>query len=146
MKKRNLHHNMRVIRGHEKDPKMSELLLNVIEPLQKYVDFDDPDMFEKSVIFGIMAWNISLETTKEAQKKQLKHAVKSLIPWYAWNERRTLQDTLQMLLERKLELYPDVKRILMDYNTVERKKGFQLDIVSIIIPDDPDFPEQDTNR
>lgn len=106
---------------------MSEIILEFAEPLLKRTD--DPEQDRKIIPLAITAWNIALADSLEdfdyqsEFKKNFAH-----LGEYDFN---ILADIFKFLVQRKLEKFSDIKRLVIDYDLGDNKRGFHLNVVSV---------------
>jgi hypothetical protein len=111
--------------------KMSEIILNYAQPLLDASESDE--QMKRSIFFAATLWNASF--LEEAERNEFIR--KMLI---ATDDQQNKDDVVEYFLARKAELYPDVKRVVIDYELVETEHSFHLNVVSNVdkkrIPDD----------
>ena len=104
--------------------KTSEVLLELIEPLYSVKTSSDKILAIAKV--GMMAWNLAL--MPESKRKSTFHEAARLMP-------RELQVILFGLIERKLSLFPDDDRYIVDVVLREEGNGHStLLAMSLVVP------------
>jgi len=104
----------------------SEPLLAVAQPLLERSD--DMEEARLAVQAAAMAWNLALEPqeSREALIRQLAEEACYDDP----RERSRAKRTLRMLVDRKLALFPDDGRVIVDFDLTETPEGMQVSVVS----------------
>ena len=110
---------------------MSEILLDFAKPLFTGID-KESDAFDTAVGIAITVWNISQapEEVQDSLLDELLDRVTEDDPSAA----DELQETVALLLERKQQLYPDNKRIILDFKIIRHGSHRHLDVVSTVTP------------
>jgi hypothetical protein len=110
--------------------KMSDILLDYAEPLLSVIDSDDKLEYEKALMMAIVLWNYSIMKETSGRIKRIKRIWsmrRMLRPFMADAESRSV---LNYMLERKRQMYPDNKRVILNYELTEGRKNFHLFVVS----------------
>lgn len=113
--------------------KMSEIILDFAKPLLDETD-GSFENYKKALIVVIIAWNIALMDDIDEQLEELNKHMNL-------EDEQFLEDMsliLNLLVQRKLDFYSDVKRMVMDYDIVDTGDGFHLNVVSTPLKDDKD--------
>ena len=106
--------------------KMSEILLEYAKPLVDVVETDNIEYYEKAIKISIMLWNCTIlqETTKS--RKEIMKMLKPVMP------DAESKSIVNYMLERKRQMYPDNKRVIMSYELSETAEGFHLSVASTV--------------
>ena len=108
--------------------KMSEVLPAFAEPLLEYVSDDRPG-FEKAISIAAFAWNLSLlpEEEWESQIDDIAHEISQ-----SDDEIRMVTSMIQMLVQRRIQLFADITRFICDFEILDQKNGWHLNVVSTL--------------
>ena len=108
-------------------PKMSEVIIDFIEPYVEYAE--TYEAYQKLVMVAIVAWNTTLLPEKE-QKPMVKKMLKSLsLPRSVL---RDMKGIMEELIERKNEHFAEHTRVTMDYQVTETRHGYHLSVASTL--------------
>ena len=111
--------NMKIIESSDEE-KMSGVILRFIEPYKSSAT--TIERFEKLVVLAMVAWNAHILKDKNIIAK-LKESNEE-----EWGEE--LDQVLAELMIRKEQLFPDNKRLILDYRITETSNEFNLQVVS----------------
>ncbi|MFN8439866.1 MAG: hypothetical protein U0175_03805 [Caldilineaceae bacterium] len=113
---------LKVVRNQMGSTPMSQLLGKVIQPFIQ--DAENRDQVLMLAQMGVVAWNISLLSEEERADElgKMREVMKE--------GSDDFEKLIQELMERKQELYPNVKRKLLDVNVREEGSRFHLTVVS----------------
>jgi len=116
-----------VILGSDGRRKMSESILHLAEPLLD-LSMDE----EKAVSLATIAWNLSLVPNDErgSTLEKLLRPVAEKDP----EMEREMRGMLKDLVERKLELYPDDRRMILGHEIAGAGDDIMLNVVSTLMP------------
>lgn len=105
--------------------KMSEALENLIEPYTEEVG--TIEAMRKLVALGGLAWNLAL-LPSEVVAKELPKLIKGMAvePGNA----QMLIEVIQKMIERKLLLYPDVNRYIVNSQVEDLGDGWHISVAS----------------
>ena len=106
--------------------KMSDILLKYGEPLVDTIDSDDKAEYEKAIMMSIMLWNCAIMQDMSKDWKVIEKMLKPIMP------DAESKSVVECMLDRKREMFPDNKRIIMNYELTERPNGFHLSVASTI--------------
>ena len=127
------------------DQKMSQVLLDFVEPYKQFAE--TPEAIEKLVVIGIAAWNASMLPEQQRDStvanlamsivkgNSLVRRVTSKIRTAILGESRDVAEFKQLvyeLIERKLQYYPEIKRLIVSYELSPREDDIHLIIVSTL--------------
>ncbi len=109
--------------------KMSEVLETLVEP---YLEVSD-DYQERLILFQIatIAWNLTLLPESEQQsamKALLKQAAKDIDPL----AEKEMKNFVNELMARKLELFSDNQRYIVDFELKDTGNNFHLSVASTL--------------
>ena len=108
--------------------RMSEILREYADPFLNIVDTDSKAEYEKAIMISIMFWNYSI--VKEASSKEQKKIEKMLRPMMSDVESKYI---IEYMLDRKRQMYPDNKRMIMSYEVTETSDSYNLYVVSTML-------------
>jgi hypothetical protein len=121
---------LEVLQSSPKFEKMSEIIIDFAEPL---LDVAENTQSQKQAITtAILGWNLAL-LQKEAHPDQLNKIKKTLHT--ATNSDQLgneVSEVLNFLGSRKDTLYPEINRMIVDYELIDTPQGFHLNVVSNI--------------
>ena len=110
--------------------KISEAVLGLSEPLR--TRFKEPNRIEPIIFFTVMAWNISLfkgEKRTELQEQMIEKLPAAL----GGEDVGMFLDSLEMLIERKEKMFPDVQEYILDYKVSFSETSFSLNVTAVPI-------------
>jgi len=113
--------------------KLSEAVLEVGEPLLN--EASSREQFEQAIMLTVMAWNFSLMDpgdVTDALGRAIEKTNSDFDDAYAFVQ------LLGALIDRKLELYPDDDRMIIDYEVNVNKRGPNLLVAYALTPEDID--------
>ena len=106
--------------------KMSDIIMAYGKPLFTGIEADDRAEYEKAIMMTMMLWNCAL---MEETPKGLKKTRKMLKPMMPDAESKSV---VEYMLRRKNEMFPDNKRMMLDYELTEGPDGFHLSVASTV--------------
>ncbi|SRR5579883_163044 len=110
--------------------KMSEVLLEFIEPYREYVD--TKAAMKRLIGMAVMAWNTSLEPENE-QEEMVEEIVNEIVKDDDEELKKQAKQILEELITRKKSYFSENKRMIMDV-TINKKAGKdQLSVISNLI-------------
>jgi hypothetical protein len=114
--------------------KMSDIIIKYAKPL---LDVSiSPKEQEKAIISAIIFWNLSFFP----ENKRSQCIIDIFGDMNTTNDGGGLSDSnrevLGYMIKRKNILFPDINRMVIDYDYVETPKGFHLNVVSNISKDE----------
>ena len=106
--------------------KMSEVLPAFAEPLLEYVSDDKPG-FEKAISIAAFAWNLSLlpEEKWEGSIEDIAHEISQ-----SDDDIKVVKDMIRMLVQRRIQFFSDITRLIYDFEILDQKNGWHLNVVS----------------
>jgi len=110
--------------------KMSEVILDLAEDLLEAAT--TKAQHQKAIMITCMAWNLAVMFDSEQQKEKLEQLLDTI------DDRQGKQDTQNIivgLIKMKNLYYPDVNRIILDYELVGKTPDFHLNIASTPPPE-----------
>jgi hypothetical protein len=113
--------------------KMSEVIIEFAQPLLDVSQTDEEQ--RKAITMAIAIWNVSLLPDKD-QKNFIREFCNSMQD--SASDQEILDENSQIIsyfLERKKIFFPDIKRMILDYDCVETPQGFHLNVVSNVLED-----------
>ena len=117
--------------------KMSEIIIDYAQPLLNVAKNDEEQ--KKAISIAIAIWNLSLYP-KEMQSEYIGK-ITEIMTASRKDGRLTdnEKEVLNYLMERKKTFFPDIKRVILDYDYVETPQGFHINVVSNILKNDQSF-------
>jgi len=114
--------------------KMSEIIIDYARPLLNAAKNDEEQ--KKALSIAIAIWNLSLYP-KEMQSEYIGKITEIMTASrkdsrLSENEK----EVLNFLMERKKTFFPEIKRLILDYEYVETPKGFHINVVSNTLKND----------
>lgn len=106
--------------------KMSEVILDLAEDLLEAAE--TKSQYNSAITITCIAWNLATLNSEE-YKNSLERQLSKM------GDQSYQQDTLKIidaLVEKKNRLYPDINRVILDYDLIGNKHNFHLNIVSIV--------------
>ena len=115
-----------VIRNNQLE-KMSEIILDYAEPLMNAVNTDKKEDVEKVILMAITYWNCAILAESSKNLKEIEKLMKPLL---------VNVDGLEVsnyMMNRKRQLYPDNKRMIISYDIADQAGGgFHVSVASSI--------------
>lgn len=105
--------------------KMSEILIDFAEPLFEFTENEDAVYH-----LAMIAWNASI--MPENQRDKIINEAVMFIPKDDSQFRADLKTVLKSLIQRKLELYPNNKRVMVGYEFTESGNKRILNVLSTL--------------
>ena len=106
--------------------KMSEILLEYAKPFMDTIELDNKKEYEKAVILAMTLWNCSIMEEDPKNRKAAKEMLKPLM------RDAESKSVMNYMLERKRQMYPNNKRMIMNYELTETPDGFNLSVASLL--------------
>jgi len=106
--------------------KMSDILLEYGEPLLETIVSNNKAEYEKAIMMLMMIWNCAIIQEEPKGWNEAKRMLKPLM----FNAES--KSVVRYMLERKQEMFPDNKRMIMNYELHETTDGFHLSVASTI--------------
>ena len=105
--------------------KMSEILLEYAEPFLEIIDLDNKAEYEKAIMLAIMLWNCAImEKPGKNIRKKLEKILKPLMPGV------NINDNINNMIERKRQMFPDNKRIIISFDVTETSDDYHISVAS----------------
>jgi hypothetical protein len=118
-----------IVTNPEGEVKMSEVLEKFVEP---YLDTAKSSSDRRSLIgIAVTAWNLALMPENERQS----FIDKFIVEMFNQKDTHIIQDIREILDEmvaRKLEFFPDVKRLIVEFQLQETRNKFHLSVASTL--------------
>lgn len=118
------------VHGHEimfdtsNPQKMSDIIIHYAEPLIDVARTDEDE--EKAIVMAIILWNIAV--VPENERQGMIDSITSTP--LKGNNSTEFNQTLAYFMERKQELYPDVNRMILEYECTQTPDGLHLNVAS----------------
>ncbi len=111
--------------------KMSEVIINFAQPLLDAAQTDEEHRM--AIAMAITIWNASLLPDKDQKNfiKEFSNCIQALASY-----QKTLDESNQIIsyfLERKKIYFPDIKRMILNYDCIKTPQGFHLNVVSNVL-------------
>ena len=107
--------------------KISEAILRINEPLRNR--YQEPHRIEMIIFLTVMTWNMSLFEGEERTELQEK-IMEKLPPDFGGEDVAVLLDNLEMLIECKEKMYPDIREYIMDHQVIFSGNSFKLNVTA----------------
>lgn len=123
--------DLELLQSSPKIEKMSEIIIDFAQPLLNVAE--NAQSQKQAIITAILGWNLAL-LPKEAQPDQLNKIKKMLRP--STDSDQLANETVKILnslMSRKDFLYPEINRMIVDYELIDTPQGFHLNVVSNIV-------------
>lgn len=122
--------NVEIDDGSMAKEKMSDVIIRFAAPLMEIAKNDEED--KKALVIAIMIWNLSLipEEVKASQRNQINKMLG--ISDEKDHESKQMKEFVDFMLKRKKAEFPNIHRIILDYDIVETPQGLHLNVVSNI--------------
>ncbi|MBY0272891.1 MAG: SEC-C domain-containing protein [Alphaproteobacteria bacterium] len=116
--------------------RMSEILLEFAEELLDSAKNDEEK--EGIIMMAIIAWNIAIITDEDIESTIdcIDDYLQSLDFKKKSEEKEAVSCVLHALVEKKWIEYPDVQRFIVDFEVIETKDQFRLNVASLVAPVD----------
>lgn len=101
--------------------KMSEVLVDFAGPLLENINDESAGGFDEAIVFAALCWNLALVSSRE-QRSHLREALNAMAGSHLF-ERRGIEQSIQMLLNRKKALFADYRRLIVDYENTDAGNG-----------------------
>jgi hypothetical protein len=105
--------------------KMSEVLLDFVDPFQDLAETDDA--YRKLLTVGMAAWNAALLSSAE-REKMIQELGETLPP----ELRPDFRELLEPLIQRKLDCFAGNRRVIVDYQLTMAPEGERLLVLSTL--------------
>jgi len=116
-----------VVHSPEHAEKMSEVLMDFIEPYQDVVD--TTETMRKLITTALVAWNTAL-LPEEEQADALKE-ISTAFPAEAVDDFYAI---VGEMIERKKRYFADYNRYILDYELTDRGHDYYVSVVSTLMP------------
>lgn len=116
--------------------KMSEILLEFAEELLDSAKSDQEK--EDIIMMAVVAWNIAIVADEDTESTIdcIEDYLQSLDFKKKSEEKEAVSCVLHALVEKKRIEYPDVQRFIVDFEIIETKDQFRLNVASLVAPVD----------
>ena len=104
--------------------KLSEVIIHYASPLLESTEPGEDR--ERALIVAITLWNLAM--VPESDRQRIIDSTFSKI--YGKDYPPDFDQVLEYFLERKQRLYPDINRVILDYDYVQTPEGYHLNVVS----------------
>ncbi len=111
--------------------KISEVIISLAdELLESTQTFEEQ---EKALMLVIVAWNLSLLDQSNI-KQEIDNFLKTMSLKKGSQAWKSVEDILKVLLQKKQDCYPSLKRFILNFEVVRQKDGFHLNVASSLVP------------
>lgn len=109
---------------------VSDMLAEYAEPLTE--DSQNEEQTKRAIEFAIMGWNTAVLNKREGNNSALERVVDALRQHEPGRE-ELLKKDLEVLIERKNEMFPDEDVLIADYElSFDSKGNIKLSVASVI--------------
>ncbi len=110
--------------------KMSEVLIEFAEPVMERADsFEDR---KKAFSVAALTWNLSLEDPDD-RKVKISELCEKVFHSGEKSVMKDLRQFLDQFIQRKEENYPEIKRSILDWELIETRDSYHLNVVSTVV-------------
>ncbi len=111
--------------------KMSEIIIDYAQPLLDAAT--NAETQKQAITTAIIGWNLSLfpEEQHACQIEEIKEILGNSVE--SEQQKKEAIEVFNFLLERKKSLYPEVNRMVIDFELIETPKGYHLNVVSNVV-------------
>jgi len=120
-----------VVQNPQGQVKMSEVLENFIEPYLE--EIDGYVQKQKFIELAVVAWNLAIlpEAARQAMREQFQSSLgRNGLP----EDQEFLDSLLDELMERKLQYFPNNRRLIMDFQFEDAGDQYHLSVASTQAP------------
>ena len=121
------HKNAQMRINPEGEISMSDAISQLIEPYRN--DAPDSNSFRSLVTFACLAWNLSI--LPPAHREKMMKDMVGLAP-ANFEDRLDMVSLIIELMDRKKLLFPEVKRMIVEYKVTDRGNDFHIAIASTL--------------
>jgi hypothetical protein len=123
--------NAKVVRNYKNAEKMSEVLLEFIEPYKHLGN--NEEQYRKLISMAVVGWNMALLPENERKNVINKFAKKMKLGFW---EKRDFRGVINDFVERKLKYFPDNKRYIIDFEITDLGDRDHLSVISTLPQDE----------
>lgn len=124
--KNNIGDNFTVVQGEIEGVKMSEVILDLADFLLKVAN--NKKQREAAITITCTAWNIAVAGTDKGQELLDAYFKKIDDPIH----QKDTVDIISAIIKRKQACYPDINRVVLDYELVDSINNIHLNVVSTV--------------
>ena|GEM_PF-4669259 len=106
--------------------KMSDILLEYAKPFMDTVESDNKEEYENAIRISMMLWNCAIMQEGAKSRKEIMKMLKPAMP------DAESKSVVKYMLERKRQMYPDNRRMMINYELSETADGFHLYVASTV--------------
>jgi uncharacterized protein YaaR (DUF327 family) len=122
--------DIKLIQNPESEEKMSEVLEEFVKP---YLEFSDNHVARKELFStAVAAWNLAL-LPDDKRSACLTEMIESSVDKIDKLTQQNLREIFNEMVARKLDLFPNNKRIIYNFQLQESKNKFYLSVASSLI-------------
>ena len=118
--------------------KMSDILMEYGRPIMETIITDNKAEYENAIKIVIVFWNSAIMEEEIKGRKEIEKMLKPIMP------DAEAKSVVKYMLTRKHEMYPDNKRMILNYELNKTPDGFHLSVVSTI-PEEKQQEKSTTN-
>ena len=115
-----------IVHDGELGVKMSEVILDLADDLLEAAE--TKPQYDSAIAITCIAWNLATANSAE-YAKSLERGLNKI------DDQLHQEDTLKIinaLVKKKNRLYPDINRVILDYDLIGNKNNFHLNVVSTV--------------
>lgn len=108
--------------------KMSDAISEIMAPFMEFAD--TLESFKKLVVTACIAWNAA-NTSPPLREVKIRKAANAFTGM-TFRDRQDFKAIIKELIRRKKLLYPDDKRLVVNYEVYEKKRDFHFQVAYMI--------------
>ncbi len=120
---------VKVVHNSPAREKMSDVLEEFVQPLEDPADTEESYM--KLLTLGMLAWNAALQPEDQRQAF-IDRMIAVALPGAPQRDRATVRQVVDMLIQRKQQLFPNNRRVIISFSLTDRGDDFHLSVVSTL--------------
>jgi hypothetical protein len=115
--------------GRTHGKKISEALLELIQPYQIRLKINTLAAMQNLVLLGATAWAVALKP--ESDRAATMHNLLQTFPTMDKDMQRDVEDMVWGMVRRKLALFPDDKRVIVNCKVLDEGGNWQVNIAAL---------------
>lgn len=110
--------------------KMSDVIFQFADPLLEMAESDEEG--KKALVVALLIWNLSLshEKVRAEQRKAIDKMLGMSDEQH--QEYQSWKEMVDFMLERKKTDFPDIHRMILNYDIIETPEGLHLNVTSTV--------------
>lgn len=121
--------NKKVQIGRTHGKKLSEALLEVIQPYKAMLKVDTFTAMHKLVLLGSVAWTVAI--APEAERADVLRSLLDVLPKADKTVQHDIEEMVWEMVQRKLMLFADDKRVIVNCKVVDEGGHWRVNIASL---------------